>query len=500
MDAEEDRNKDEEGPSRSSQQTTEKVETDTTAAIDRNADSDENDRSNFEPGVEDDNAEDCGSNQDRIIGGEEGNLDLVQQAQRIRQGFSRDTIPRRNEFDRTERSPFDIPRYFLPPLPSDSVQIAAHYRRRWVRANFSVDQQKDGAPLKNEIDSSLSLVDFNECFLCNSTRPQRYPSICRHCYRDLVTPSSAICIFRANYKVWKTFMRLKQIEYQSNLGHIKENEGESVHIAECSIDMSSTDQPPNHRSTQTTHFQQQEQVLTPELLLLKRVKACIGWAVHGIVTEFIDGTRAGIVNGVNSLYSNQRIAFRQGTDWFDIETWDHVRAVSGFHLSETFFLCHTLRLEMASGRTIEFASSHDPWRGDSFRYVLPESSLLHYVSFRAGKCIGVYAHKCHLHLPVRRWWPSLEGTDPGKHILNLWLCIRRFDHDRAKNGGLALGKDIWFKIVFDYLRVTDLQPYEDSTVGRLKECHRLEASREERIRDDDDDDDEHDRKRKQQRL
>lgn len=113
MDAEEDRNKDEEGPSRSSQQTTEKVETDTTAAIDRNADSDENDRSNFEPGVEDDNAEDCGSNQDRIIGGEEGNLDLVQQAQRIRQGFSRDTIPRRNEFDRTERSPFDIPRYFF---------------------------------------------------------------------------------------------------------------------------------------------------------------------------------------------------------------------------------------------------------------------------------------------------------------------------------------------------------------------------------------------------
>ena len=221
-----------------------------------------------------------------------------------------------------------------------------------------------------------------------------------------------------------------------------------------------------------------KQIITPELLLLKRVKACIGWAVHGIVMEFIDGsTRAGFVNNAPSLYDDNHIRKRHGTNWVDIEEGDYVKAVSGFQLSRRCFLCHTLRLEMASGKIIEFASTHDPWKGEAFRHELPEAALLHYISFRAGKCIGVTAAESHLHLPLR----SAKHVERHLHFQPLLanfrtiqLCIQRLESNLVQAGERPLGRDIWSKILFEYLKGSDLQAYAESTLGQLKECQRLQ--------------------------
>ena len=216
--------------------------------------------------------------------------------------------------------------------------------------------------------------------------------------------------------------------------------------------------------------------ITPELLMLKRIKACIGWAIHGVVMEFIDGsTRGGYDCHVASLYDDEQIRKRQGTEWIDVAEGDYVVSVSGHHLARQCFLCHTLRFEMASGRVIEFASSHEPWKGGAFNYELPESALLQFVSFRNGKCIGVTATETRLHLPLRSTAHVHKHLPTSPHqdtFRTIQLCIQRYENNRVEAGERPLGRDMWSKVLYEYLKGSDLQSYEESTLGQLKACQR----------------------------
>lgn len=195
-----------------------------------------------------------------------------------------------------------------------------------------------------------------------------------------------------------------------------------------------------------------------KVLMLKRIRACIGWAVHGLLFEFLDDRRVGHVSDVEWLHDDEAIAGRRPTDWVDIEPGDYVRKVHGFNLLRACFLCHTIHIEMASGRTISFVSNHEPWKGAPFAYELPENSLLHYVSFRYGRCIGLTAVETSMHLPIHSLQRvrTLPKTCQDNYRF-LQLLSGRIDCDNVNRGHRPLGRDLWGKIFWEYLACYDLQ-------------------------------------------
>jgi len=346
-------------------------------------------------------------------------------------------------------------------------------RRQWLKENFSVNDDKR---------------EEKRCIICKPmTKLIRRCTICRSCFEVVMMVEEeeeedgvSLSRFRSSHKVWKLLMSMEQKTYTKNLGYTNENETKAVYISQNPVLV-------HHdtlRKMTSLTCNKGHGGITPEVLMLKRIKACIGWAVHGIVMEFIDGsTRAGYVSDVSSLYDDDHIRKRHGTEWVDISEGDYVVAVSGHNLSRQCFLCHTLRFEMASGRVIEFASPHEPWKGRIFKYNLPESALLKFVSFQNGRCIGVTATETRLHLPLRsplqvhKHLPTYPHRDTFRTIQ---LCLQRYEKTRVVEiGEKPLGRDMWSKILYEYLKGSDLQCYEKSVIRQLKACQRLEQERNE---------------------
>lgn len=287
---------------------------------------------------------------------------------------------------------------------------------------------------------AVLLEDYEKCVVCQSYAGSS--SVCTDCLRLKSSHSPP---------VWKAWMAREQADYQRHFGCSQWNRYRSgVHL--------------------------QRNVVTPELLLLKRVKACIGWAIHGLIFEFLDGTRAGFVVDVTSIYDDAAIARRRCTEWVEIERGDYVRSIKGHHLSRGCFLCHTLELTLASGRTLRFASDHTPWKGEAFAFDLPECALLHHVSFREGKCTGVTAAETVMHLPCS---PKRVSALPRVHQQTfhlLQLVARRLDSNREDQGDKPLGKDLWNIILTEYLACHDLQPYDQSPIGKLEQQQQQQPS------------------------
>lgn len=279
-----------------------------------------------------------------------------------------------------------------------------------------IQQQQQQQPVSTKVSSTIQI-----CTKCHSSHTQRYSS-------------------------WKCWISREQSEYQRRLGCTQWNS----HVR------------------QGIYVQKMTQQF-PELLLLKRIKACVGWAVHGIVFEFLDGTRTGFVVDVNSIENDDAIFKKRPTAWVDVQPGDFIRSVKGFHLSRGCFLCHTLTLELNSGRVIEFASHHEPWKGEAFSYQLPENALLQHVSFHKGQCIGVTACETNLHLPIKykQRIPFLPRVCRDTFLL-IQLISNCIDHRLENNGSKSLGIDLWNSILLEYLTCQDLQPFACSPVGTLQ--------------------------------
>jgi hypothetical protein len=255
--------------------------------------------------------------------------------------------------------------------------------------------------------------------------------------------SSVQLPFQASYESWKKWAKLEQEEYTKHRG--RSNRGVCIH--------------------------RNDSVIATEFFQIKRIMACIGWAVHGLILELVDGTtRTGYVNGVSSIYDEEGVKRRHPTLWVDIEEGDYVVAISGYDLARNCFMCHSLTFEMASGRTIEFASKHEPWRGEPFRFELPEAALLHHISFSEGKCVGLSAAESHSHMPITagRVMTHLSPAHQ-KTFQTIQLCFQRIDRTRMENKDKPLGRDLWSNILWEYLRCADLLDYMSSPLGRVKE-------------------------------
>jgi hypothetical protein len=319
-------------------------------------------------------------------------------------------------------------------------------RRQWRGRHRQLDQryeqlvlleQQHHDDLHNRSRRSrmfLRVNDENElCVVCKSYTASY--AVCRSCYE----------VHSQSYRVWKAWIEREQANYQKQLGCTHWNlHWDSVYI-------------------------QRSCVVNPELLLLKRVKACIGWAVHGVVFEFLDGTRAGYVVDVTSITDDEAIERRRCTDWVDINMGDYVKTVRGYNLSRGCFLCHTIELDLASGRTISFASQHEPWKGEPFQFNLPENALLHHVSFREGKCVGVTAAETVMHLPIKSPQRVRRlGEAYQDNFRLLQLTAQRIDRDRVDEGERPLGRDLWQTILCEFLACHDLQVYESSAIGKVQ--------------------------------
>eukprot|EP00539_Tryblionella_compressa_P008140 CAMPEP_0178761924 /NCGR_PEP_ID=MMETSP0744-20121128/16266_1 /TAXON_ID=913974 /ORGANISM="Nitzschia punctata, Strain CCMP561" /LENGTH=296 /DNA_ID=CAMNT_0020416563 /DNA_START=250 /DNA_END=1140 /DNA_ORIENTATION=+ len=264
--------------------------------------------------------------------------------------------------------------------------------------------------------------------------------------------------FRLAYQCWKSWLDMEQDEYKKGLGCTQWN----THYEDIYV-----------RPTKFPY---------PELFMIKRVKACIGWAVHGLVLEFIDGvTRSGFVSDVSSIYDDEGIKRRRSTEWIDIAEGDYIVAIYGYNLARTCFLCHTLTLKMASGQIIEFASQHEPWKGEPFSFSVPETALVHHISFRDGKCAGITAAESVSHLPIKssQRVENYLGEKYQETFDVIQLCMQRVDKDREKKGDKPLGRDLWSKILFEYLKCSDLLDAKSSTPCLLKEMQQMEAKEKE---------------------
>ena len=110
----------------------------------------------------------------------------------------------------------------------------------------------------------------------------------------------------------------------------------------------------------------------PNAVLLKRVCACWGWAIHGLVFEYWDGRRTGLLlnnDGIVMGLEDAHIARRSDREsWQDVEYGDCITAFEGHLLSGAEpYICYDITLRMASGKALSFSANHLAWRGEEFR-------------------------------------------------------------------------------------------------------------------------------------
>jgi len=188
-------------------------------------------------------------------------------------------------------------------------------------------------------------------------------------------------------------------------------------------------------------------------LFIKRVTACIGWAVHGIVFELYDNTRVGcILDGFAETrldLTDENIQKRRGAEWHNVDYGDYIVAIHGNQLHNTTLLwfCHSVVLEFRSGKTICLEASHEPWRGEPFAYQVPQPCLVYRVAFRHEQTQDMRGLVTSIHLALslaNMVHLPLENKRTVEAILGV---LQDVDVTRESQGFKALSDDLWWNIL-----------------------------------------------------
>lgn len=197
-----------------------------------------------------------------------------------------------------------------------------------------------------------------------------------------------------------------------------------------------------------------EQVTTapdfdPTQLFIKKCTACVGWAVHGLVFELVNGQRMGVVLGVrlHTEYMNvddKAIESRGGVGWTDIDYGDYIVAIHGNRLSRPFaWLCHSVVLQFHSGKVIRYESEHEPWRGAGFSYSIPQPSLVYRISFGHGQSRDARGLLTAVHVGIS---PSNMQYLPPHYkqaVQDTFDVLQKIDTTLYSSGAMSLGDDLW---------------------------------------------------------
>lgn len=187
---------------------------------------------------------------------------------------------------------------------------------------------------------------------------------------------------------------------------------------------------------------------------LVRVCVCKGWAVHGIIFEYQGGKRSGILltnSGAEMGLDDASIASRGALHtWRDVQPGDYLVRISGNQLSgDDMYLCHSLNLHFASGKTLAFASEHLAWKGESFSRSINQPFLVNSLAFdtKLGfqSCQGSVTS---IHLPITQ---ATAGNLPSqcKKKLRLILDLTdQLDSGRIVTGAdRDIGRDAWWTML-----------------------------------------------------
>jgi hypothetical protein len=186
-----------------------------------------------------------------------------------------------------------------------------------------------------------------------------------------------------------------------------------------------------------------------------------GWALHGLVFEFVDHTRAGYIIGAQGqvltplLESTFRLRGGESAPWEDVDPGDYIVEISGFDLSRfQEFLCHSITLKFASGKTINFQPENNEWRGEPFQFRNTSEYQLPFMPvFRNGRCRGMASLHTSIHRPLTlcsaSFYPHRE------ELFHLFKMFNRLDLQHLEK---PLGPDMWWLIV-GMLHSQDICPY-----------------------------------------
>jgi hypothetical protein len=217
---------------------------------------------------------------------------------------------------------------------------------------------------------------------------------------------------------------------------------------------------------------------------IARVCACVGGAVHGVIFEFDDGNRGGILMSDDCQIilhlDDESIMSRHECRWISVaEPGDYIVSVTGNQLAEGIpdYLCHTLNLQFASGQFMSFASHHLPWRGKEFSYIVTSPTfLVNRIVFQRGRgCQGFDGELTSVHLHVNRLTSEYLPRQSKTKLLLILLIADRVDRGRTAEGESALGEDIWWSILrfFKGYDLLEEEPWQDRKEGTSVGRNRL---------------------------
>jgi hypothetical protein len=191
----------------------------------------------------------------------------------------------------------------------------------------------------------------------------------------------------------------------------------------------------------------------PTRLFLKRVTACVGWAVHGLVFEYVDGKRMGyIIDGGGDHYVDlvdDGINRRQGRKWTDVQYGDYVVGIHGNRLVNAIkpWLCQTVALEFASGMTVRYEANHEPWRGEPFSLKVPQPCLVYRITFGHHQEQDMRGLITTLHLPLSPENLLLLPTKHQQAVQETFNAVQQVDEIVESSGQMPLGDDLWWHIL-----------------------------------------------------
>lgn len=113
--------------------------------------------------------------------------------------------------------------------------------------------------------------------------------------------------------------------------------------------------------------------------LLKCIHCGVGWAVHAIILEFVDGTRKGLclANSGRRLPLNDDYKIKNRINVTEeVDYGDYIIQISGQHTINHAYFCHSITFTMHSGKNISFASTHTPWSSRSFHTDIPKMMMV----------------------------------------------------------------------------------------------------------------------------
>lgn len=209
-----------------------------------------------------------------------------------------------------------------------------------------------------------------------------------------------------------------------------------------------------------------------EQIFIKRVTACVGWAIHGLIFEMVDGTRHGtlLVNpGERPMELNDKnLINRACVGWTDVEYGDYIVGMRGDNLGEGVqsWFCYALTLEFASGMTVSYEANHEPWRGDPFSFRVPTTKpcFVHRIAFKNDQKEDMLGLATSIHLPMTRATLPYLPLKQQKAVGDVLEIGRQVDMQLENGGRKPMGEDVWW-LILGFLRGWELLPPSANVKG-----------------------------------